>query len=140
MSCRGIRGAITVHGNQQEPILAAVRELLARMVEANGLDAGDVASVIFTGTSDLDAVAPARAAREMGWTNVPLLCMQEMDVAGALPRCIRVLIHWNTERAQDQIRHVYLGGARALRPDWGCGGSVTPAVASDHRECQEEKQ
>ena len=117
MSCRGIRGAITVNENRQELILAAVHELLARIVEANELDVGDVASVIFTATPDLDAVPPAHAAREMGWTGVPLLCMQEMAVAGALPCCIRVLIHWNTERSQDQIRHIYLGGARALRPD-----------------------
>jgi chorismate mutase len=117
VTCRGIRGAITVDANQQEMILAATRELLAHIVEANDLDVGDVASAIFTATPDLDAVPPARAAREMGWSSVPLLCMQEMAVAGALPRCIRVLIHWNTERPPDQIRHVYLGGARVLRPD-----------------------
>jgi chorismate mutase len=98
-------------------ILAATRELLAHIVEANDLDVSDVASAIFTATRDLDAVPPARAAREMGWTGVPLLCMQEMAVVGALPRCIRVLIHWNTERPQELIRHVYLDGARVLRPD-----------------------
>ena len=118
MTCRGIRGAITVDANQQESILAATRELLTRIVEANGLDVDDIASAIFTATSDLDAAPPARAAREMGWTSVPLLCMQEMAVAGALARCIRVLIHWNTDLPQDRIHHVYLGGARVLRPDW----------------------
>ena len=117
MTCRGIRGAITVDANQQEAILAATRKLLAHIVETNDLKVDDVASVIFTATPDLDVAAPARAAREMGWTGVPLLCMQEMAVAGALPRCIRVLIHWNTGRPQDQIHHVYLGGARVLRPD-----------------------
>jgi chorismate mutase len=114
---RGIRGAITVDENSQNAILVATRELLTHMVEANDLDVCDVASVIFTATPDLDAVPPARAAREIGWTEVPLLCMQEMVVAGGLPRCIRVLIHWNTERSQDQIRHIYLGRARVLRPD-----------------------
>jgi chorismate mutase len=117
VTCRGIRGAITVDQNNQDLILAATRELLVQIVQANGLDAKDVASAIFTATADLDAVPPARAAREMGWTDVPLLCMQEMTVVNALPRCIRVLIHWNTDRRQDQIHHVYLGRARVLRPD-----------------------
>jgi chorismate mutase len=117
VTCRGIRGAITVDANKKQTILAATRELLTHIVKANDLDVCDVASAIFTATSDLDAVPPARAAREMGWTGVPLLCMQEMTVVGALPRCIRVLIHWNTGRPQDQIHHVYLGQARALRPD-----------------------
>ena len=120
MTCRGIRGAITVDANKQEMILAATRELLTHIVEANDLDVDDVASAVFTATPDLDAAPPARAARELGWTGVPLLCMQEMAVAGALPRCIRVLIHWNTERRQDQIRHVYLKEARVLRPDLNC--------------------
>ena len=117
MICRGIRGAITIDANQQDLILAATRELLTHIVEANDLDVGNVASAVFTATPDLDAVPPARAAREMGWIGVPLLCIQEMAVAGALPRCVRVLIHWNTDRQQDQVRHVYLGGARVLRPD-----------------------
>jgi chorismate mutase len=73
--------------------------------------------VIFTATSDLDAAYPARAAREMGWVHVPLLCMQEMAVVGSLPRCIRVLVLWNTDRPAGQVRHVYLRRARALRPD-----------------------
>lgn len=117
MTCRGIRGANTVDENQKDMILAATRELLAHIVEANDLDVSDVASVIFTATPDLDAVPPARAARDMGWTGVPLLCMQEMAVSGALTRCVRVLIHWNTDLPQDRIRHVYLGGAQVLRPD-----------------------
>lgn len=117
MTCRGIRGAVCADANQADAILRATRRLLERMVAANGLSVADVASVIFTATADLDAAYPARAAREMGWADTPLLCMQEMAVAGSLPRCIRVLIHWNTDRAPHEIRHVYLDAARALRPD-----------------------
>ena len=103
--------------NTAVAIKAAVRALLEQMVAANALDVADVASVIFTATPDLDAVYPAVAAREMGWSNTPLLCMQEMAVRGSLPRCIRVLLHWNTDRAQVDIHHIYLGEARVLRPD-----------------------
>jgi len=117
MACRGIRGASSVDANDADTIIAATRGLLERIVSANDLSVYDVASVIFTATPDLDAAYPARAAREMGWVCVPLLCMQEMVVAGSLPRCIRVLVLWNTDRSPDQIRHVYLGRARALRPD-----------------------
>ena len=117
MTVRGVRGAISVDANDTEPIIAATRELLERIVAANDLQAGDVASVIFTATPDLDAAYPARAAREMGWTHVPLPCMQEMEVVDSLPRCVRVLVLWNTERDQEEIKHVYLGQARGLRPD-----------------------
>ncbi len=117
MACRGIRGAITVEENTTASIKAATRTLLESIVAVNALDVADVASVIFTATPDLDAVYPAVAAREMGWSNTPLLCMQEMAVRGSLPRCIRVLLHWNTDRAQVDIHHIYLGEARALRPD-----------------------
>ena len=117
MAIRGIRGATSVDSNDAEGIIAATRELLERIVAANGLHAGDLASVIFTATPDLDAAYPARAAREMGWVHVPLLCMQEMAVAGSLQRCIRVLALWNTDLPPEQMRHVYLGRARALRPD-----------------------
>jgi chorismate mutase len=117
MTCRGIRGAICAQANEVDAILLATRRLLERIIAVNGLSVDDVTSAIFTATPDLDAAYPARAARLMGWTQVPLLCMQEMAVMDTLPRCIRVLIHWNTNRAPDQIRHVYLGEARALRPD-----------------------
>jgi chorismate mutase len=117
MTCRGIRGAISVDANSAEAIVAAARELLEHIVAANDLAVDDVASVIFSATADLDAAYPARAAREMGWVDTPLLCMQEMAVAGSLARCIRVLVHWNTDRSAEQVRHVYLGQARALRPD-----------------------
>ncbi|MFO7741717.1 MAG: chorismate mutase [Anaerolineae bacterium] len=117
MICRGIRGAICAEANEVDAILTATHHLLSQIVAQNELSADDVSSVIFTVTPDLDAAYPARAARRMGWTKVPLLCLQEMAVEGNLPRCIRVLIHWNTNRPLDQIRHVYLGQARALRPD-----------------------
>jgi chorismate mutase len=117
MACRGIRGATSVDINDTDSIIAATRELLERIVSANDLSVNDVASVILTATPDLDAAYPARAAREMGWVNIPLLCMQEMAVVGSLPRCIRVLVLWNTDLPFDQIQHIYLGRARALRPD-----------------------
>ena len=115
--CRGVRGATSVDTNEPDVILAATRDLLDRIVSANGLAIEDVTSVIFTATPDLDAAYPAQAAREMGWSNVPLLCMQEMSVVGSLPRCIRVLLHWNTDRSPEQVQHVYLGWARVLRSD-----------------------
>jgi len=117
MICRGIRGATSVDVNDAAAIITATRELLERIVAANDLLVEDVASVVFTATPDLDAAYPARAAREMGWVNTPLLCMQEMAVVDSLPHCIRVLVLWNTDRPPDQVRHVYLRRARALRPD-----------------------
>ncbi len=117
MICRGIRGATSVDINDAVAIITATSELLERVVAANNLLVEDVVSVIFTATPDLDAAYPARAAREMGWMNTPLLCMQEMVVVGSLPRCIRVLVLWNTDLSPDQVQHVYLGRARALRPD-----------------------
>jgi chorismate mutase len=105
-SCRGIRGATSVDANDAQAIAAATRELLACIVTANDVAVTDVASVIFTATPDLDAAYPALAAREMGWSNVPLLCMQEMAVVGSLPRCIRVLLLWNTDRSADQVQHL----------------------------------
>ncbi|MDY6876247.1 MAG: chorismate mutase [Chloroflexota bacterium] len=117
MTCRGIRGASSVDINAADAIIMVTRELLEQIVAANGLLVEDITGVIFTATPDLDAAYPARAAREMGWVNVPLLCMQEMTVVSSLPHCIRVLVLWNTDRPPDQIRHIYLGNARALRPD-----------------------
>lgn len=117
MACRGIRGATVVAQNEASAILAATRQLLEQMVTANHVEPADLAAVIFTVTPDLDAVYPARAAREMGWLHVPLTCTQEMEVPGSLRRCIRVLALWNTDLPPQAIRHVYLGEARALRPD-----------------------
>ena len=117
MTCRGVRGAMSVEENSERGIMAATSTLLERMVSANGIKIEDIASVVFTATSDLDAAYPARSARDVGWTATPLLCAQEMSVRESLPRCIRVLILWNTDTPIDQVTHVYLGAAAALRPD-----------------------
>jgi chorismate mutase len=127
--CRGIRGATAVAENTRAAILAATAELLALIVARNDLDVEDIASVVFTVTPDLDAEYPARAARELGWDDVALLCAQEIPVPGSLPRCIRVLLHANTTKAQRQMRHVYLGAAASLRPGWA--DSADGAHAAD---------
>lgn len=117
MPCRGVRGATTVDQNSREAILQATRELVALMVRRNGIDKEDVASATFTTTIDLDAEFPALAARQLGWCDVPLLCGHEIHVPGSLSKCIRVLIHWNTDKRQSEIQHVYVRGAVKLRPD-----------------------
>jgi chorismate mutase len=114
---RGIRGAITVERDETEAILAATERLLRAIVDENQVDPEQIASALFTVTPDLTSAFPAAAARRMGWTLVPLLNFTEIDVAGGLARCVRVLIHLNTDLPQDRIRHVFLDGARALRPD-----------------------
>ncbi len=118
MPVRGIRGAISVTEDSADGILEATRSLLLAIQKANpDLQLEDIASVWFTTTQELTAVAPARAARELGWTTVPLMCSTEMPVAGSLPLVIRVLIHWNTSLPQTAVHHVYLGAAVVLRPD-----------------------
>jgi chorismate mutase len=117
MYCRGVRGATVADDNTASSILAATRVLLERLVEANDIDPADIASVFFTTSADLTAAFPAQAARDLGWMDVALMCAHEVDVPGGLPRCIRVLIHWNTDRGNSQIKHVYLGDAKALRLD-----------------------
>ncbi len=118
MAVRGIRGAISVPANTAEEVLSATRELLREILRANELtDFGDIVSAIFTTTPDLTAAFPAEAARELGMNHVPLLCASEINVPHGLPRCIRVLLHVNTERSQREIVHVYLRDAKQLRPD-----------------------
>jgi chorismate mutase len=118
MSLRGVRGATTVEKNEPAALLEATAELLRALQEANpGLHPSDIASALFTLTPDLNAVYPAKAAREMGWQTVPLLCAQEIPVPEGLPLCIRVLLHWNTDLPQATIQHVYLRQAVRLRPD-----------------------
>jgi chorismate mutase len=124
MVCRGVRGATTITGNQREEILEATRQLLALMIRRNGIESHDVASAIFSATPDITAEFPALAARQLGWLEVPLLCTHEMAIPGGLPLCIRVLIHWNTDKAQKEIEHVYVREAKRLRPDL----SQLPAV------------
>jgi chorismate mutase len=115
--CRGIRGATTAARNDADAILDATEELLRRIIAVNGVREEDVASVIFTATPDLDDAYPAVAARRLGWTHTALFCLQEMAVPTGLARCIRVLVHWNTDRPIHEIQHVYLHAARQLRPD-----------------------
>jgi chorismate mutase len=118
MSLRGIRGATTVEVDQEGAVLEAAEELLNAILQANpSLDTADLASAIFTATEDLRSVHPAKAARQLGWNQVPLLCMQEIPIPHSLPRCIRVLLHWNTSLSQNKIQHVYLREAVSLRPD-----------------------
>ena len=129
MATRGVRGATTVESNSVEAILEATRDLLAAMLKANEIEADDVASAFFTTTSDLNAEFPAVAARDIGWAHVALLCGHEMNKPGALPMCLRILLHINTDRAARDVKHVYLRGARVLRPD------IEPAVGGP-RESQ----
>ena len=117
MPVRGVRGATTVTRNQKEEILDVTKELLATMLEVNEISTEEIASAWITTTPDLYAEFPAVAARQMGWTQVPLMQSHEMSVPGMLPLCIRVLLHWNTEKTQNDIRHVYLREAARLRPD-----------------------
>ena len=117
MMVRGVRGATTVEANSVEAILEASRELLTAIIKANGIDAESVASAFFTTTPDLNAEFPAVAARNMGWTHVALLCGHEMNKPGALTMCLRILLHVNLDKPAKDVKHVYLRGARVLRPD-----------------------
>jgi chorismate mutase len=133
---RAVRGAITVPADDPERILDATRTLLEEMMLLNSLGAEQLVSVIFTATPDLTAAFPARAARELGWNDVPLLCMTEMAVPGSLPRCVRVLMHAELPAGAGRGRHVYLGGAAELRPDLASSASsaspASPAEAGSH--------
>ena len=119
---RGIRGATTVERDTAQDITAATCELLLEIVRRNRLETSDIAAATFSLTTDLCAAFPATAARACGWTQVPMLCHHEVPVPGSLPRCVRVLVLWNTERAQDEIQHVYLRDAKRLRPDLSADG------------------
>lgn len=116
---RGVRGATTVTRNEASEIAERTKELIRLLVGSNGMRPGDIASAVFTVTEDLDAAFPAVAARGFAeWKDIPLLCVREIPVPGSLGHCIRVLIHWNTDLPQAQVRHVFLRGARHLRPEW----------------------
>jgi chorismate mutase len=115
--CRGVRGATTVEEDSRDEILRATHELLTQMIQANDIRPEDVASIIFTTTPDLSADYPALAARLPGWEDVALLCTHEMAVPHGLKRCIRILLHWNTEKSLSEMRHIYINGAVVLRPD-----------------------
>lgn len=114
---RGIRGATTVEHNDAAEIREATQELLQMILEENGIVTEDLASAIFTVTSDLNANFPATSARDIGWELVPLICTTEIPVPGGLDHCIRVLLHVNTDRSQEEIRHIFLRRATELRQD-----------------------
>jgi chorismate mutase len=138
MATRGVRGATTADSNDSSAILERTLELLRILVEQNGILPEDVASAVFTVTADLDAEFPALAVRSLpGWEGVPLLCAREIAVPGSLGRGIRALLHWNTDKRQDQVRHAFLRGARQLRPAWAVrvpGDDDTPPVRLPARD------
>ena len=103
--------------DDRDQILHATRQLLALMIRRNEIESSDVASAMFTVTRDITSEFPALAARQLGWLEVPMLCSYEITVPGSLPRCIRVMLHWNTSKSQSQIQHVYIRDAVRLRPD-----------------------
>lgn len=117
MTLRGVRGATCLSADDAGEMGEAVGELLRAMMERNGLTSDHVISVILTGTPDLVSAFPAAGARAIGLVDVPLLCAQEMDVAGALPRVVRILMHVDTDVPRSAIQHVYLRGAEVLRQD-----------------------
>ncbi len=117
LCCRGVRGATTVTENSRDAILNATRQMLALLIRRNQIQSEDIASAIFTVTKDLNAEFPALAARQLGWIEVPLLCGYEIEVPGSLNLCVRVLVHWNTQLPQSEIKHIYIHDAVRLRPD-----------------------
>ena len=117
MAVRGIRGAITVNDDQPREILEATSELLGEIIAQNELDSEDIVSIIFTVTPDIKSTFPAQAARAMGLHLVPLLGSQEIGVKGAIARCIRVLLHVNTNKTQAEIYHCFMRDASKLRED-----------------------
>jgi chorismate mutase len=118
MPIRGIRGATTVGADVKEQVFTVTQELLTSILAANpGLRTEDIASALFTVSDDIVSTYPALAARQIGWSLVPMLCAREIPVPEGLPLCIRVLIHWNTDREQRAVKHVYLREAVKLRPD-----------------------
>ena len=117
MSFRALRGATTIDEDTPEQISERVVELLGAMMTLNAVEHDDLISVLFTATDDIHSMFPALAARQIGWGDVPLLCARELDITGATPLCIRVLVHLMSERGRGELHHVYLHGARGLRDD-----------------------
>ena len=117
LAVRAVRGATTVEENNAEMILDATRELLERITVENDIAHEDIISIVFSMTCDLDAVFPAVAARQLGWTDIAMMCFNEINVPGSLEKCIRVMMHINTEKSNNEIRYVYLNDAVKLRPD-----------------------
>ena len=117
MAVRGVRGATIARENTRDAILDATHEMLEKLVAANDMRVEDIASALFSTTRDLNADYPAIAARQLGWSDTALMCMHEMDVPHGLARCVRVMIHWNTDRSASDVVNVYINGAEVLRPD-----------------------
>lgn len=118
MYSRGIRGATTLNDNTSEEIKNATVELLNKMISENNVDLKDISFAIFTLTDDLDADFPAKYARlDCNFTKVPMMCYHELNVVGSLKMCLRILLNINTEKEQDEIKHIYLNGAKVLRQD-----------------------
>ncbi|NSW90444.1 MAG: chorismate mutase [Firmicutes bacterium] len=118
MPVRAIRGATTIDENTVDEIIKETKHLLRKMVEENNIEKDDIISIIFSTTRDINATFPAVAAREMGWTDIALMCTNEMEVPGSLQMCIRVLMHINTKKTYRKIKYVYLKGAKVLRPEF----------------------
>ncbi|MFP6666306.1 MAG: chorismate mutase [Pirellulales bacterium] len=114
MKCRGVRGATIIQSNDKEGILRATRELMALIVRINEIDVEDIASVLLTTTPDLDQVFPALGARQIFGSDIPVLCAREIKVPAAIEKCIRILMHWNTDKGQNEILPVYINGAERL--------------------------
>lgn len=114
---RAVRGATTIDNNTSEDIIKETKYLLSEIIEKNGIDKADIISIIFSTTKDINATFPAVAAREMGMTDIALMCTNEMEVPGSLEKCIRVLMHINTEKTNKEIKYIYLKKAKSLRPD-----------------------
>lgn len=117
MRVRAIRGAVCLEQDDAAQMREAVAELLTAILDRNGISADDVVSVLFTATPDLVSAFPAAGARELGFSDVPLICAQEIDVEGALPRVVRVMMHVDLDRPRREVQHVYLRGAEVLRQD-----------------------
>lgn len=117
MAVRAVRGAVQISGNDRDEILAGTTELVTEVMSRNELSTEDVISVLFTATPDLTAEFPALAARKLGFQEVPLLCASEIDVPGAMPRVVRLMMHVETTKPRSALQHVYLRGAAALRLD-----------------------
>ena len=118
MPCRAIRGAITIDENTNDAILSDTKTLLHEMLYSNHIQTEDIVSIFFSLTPDLNATFPARAARQMGYKNIPLFCMQEIDVPEGLGKCLRILVHINSDKPNAEIIHSYLKDAHILRPDY----------------------
>jgi chorismate mutase len=114
---RALRGATTLEVDERDHLIARTQEVMSAIFERNGLTEDDLISIVFTATSDIHSAFPAEAAREAGFTHVPLMCARELEIDGGIARCVRLLIHAYTDRAARDLRHVYLHDARQLRTD-----------------------